>query len=107
MHDSSSKINDSFTTSAETFAVIFTFMDTRCIKKSFPNSQRGLKRYCIIFSNWEYLTSNMRNIFKVSKKAVPDPDHAPFLYLLETTGFLAFSEGIRNGALVFKNETFT
>ena len=49
----------------------------------------------------------MRNIFKVSKKAVPDPDHAPFLYLLETTGFLAFSEGIRNGALVFKNETFT
>ena len=49
MLDFTSKIYDTFT-SVETFVVIFNFMDTRCIKKLFPNSQRGLKRYWFMFS---------------------------------------------------------
>ena len=49
MLDSTSNIYDSFPISVEIFVVMFTFMDTCCMKKSFPNSQHGLKKYWFSF----------------------------------------------------------
>ena len=70
MLDSTSNIYDSFPISVEIFVVMFTFMDTCCMKKSFPNSQHGLKKYWFSFLKWDP-TSNMLSIINSLKHNVP------------------------------------